>query len=541
MALSSPSFTIKFDLDSDSATYKKLVLTDTTDYAGESIDPADVVGYFKITNPLGVTVHEGSFSSPDIDADVSLVFSDEAISLVSSSPLKFLLGTYTITYNIQVSGSDTYSKTTEAEFCPPTTIVSADGEIQDACMTYLINCFCQKITLTDVTVYGDYDSLTRLITLHPPSIAEEPDVTSNNSTLEYTFSYTNAGYEFYLDNLVTYVDGDVTVAVRVEYTISKTVRCDKLNANLLKCISNFFSHYENEIQVKGGSNLVNSKLIADTMALIGKIQSYDANLQIGNWEKVDTLYTEIEAIINEHIVCPCNCDSDEPTLADPFCGAGAGSSGTTYSFVGSSPVVVGVAGTVVTISLTTTFVNKVNSLYNDIITSSDSSLSVSSSTSGTDKTWDVKAKQHLSLKVTIDYTAGTDVSVTTGDVVRQGNRYDSNFPQSGDIQSINYPHGSFPDLEADTAAFFVKNFLTSAPGGGADVPDKIDLHSWEIRLKTFSSGDETQPVPFGLEVYDKDNDGFYVRLFDRVLGMPISWDRFINEIELLNLTVKINQ
>ncbi len=56
------SFTVKFDLDSESATFQKFVLTNTTTY----VDATLAKGYWKVEGPMGV-VYLGTIGSPDFD------------------------------------------------------------------------------------------------------------------------------------------------------------------------------------------------------------------------------------------------------------------------------------------------------------------------------------------------------------------------------------------------------------------------------------------------------------------------------------------
>ena len=530
-----PTFSVVFDYDSASATFKKWILTDTYDYVGDGVALTDVVGFFRITSPLGL-YYQGVVSPPDIDADISLVFNTLAIPYAQSSPYRMLLGEYTFQYSVVILGVQYDSAVITFELCPPTTVVATNGLIQDACLTVEINCFCQKITLTDETVYGDTSDLDRSITLHPPSIASEADTVVTGPLLEYIFSWVNSGYEFLLDSLAEYTEGVVIVNIRLQYQKYQVVNCGKMSAKMAECMIRFVEYFHRNANNTGFANTMAFRnLLNDTVAVINLYNGYTAALQTGNWTKVESLHTLLESIMQTYISCDCGCSSDVPAFVDPYCGV-AGSA-TAYSFSGTAPVDVDVSGNVVTYSLSPAFVALVYSLLIDALASSDGSVSISSSILGSTKTWQLTVKNSFAFRALIEYTSGSNLSVTVSNETRQGSRYVAALPANA-VQAVGYPFASAAALEAADAVFYVEGFLTT-PGV---VTDKVDLSEMLIQLSGAAVDDYTQPSPFMVElVTGPSATKIFFRLVDAVDGEPVSMDRFVNEVEAFYFTCKINQ
>ena len=455
-----------------------------------------------------------------------------------------MLGTYTLEYFIKIAGAPDvyYSTSVTYLFSPPTTLVDATtGEIQNGCLDYVNNSFCQKITLTDVTEYGTYTTLARTITLHPPSLTGDPDATTNNAVLEYAYTLINAGYEYLLSSLVTFVSGYITVEILITDYEYQIVKGSKFSADLVNCFTLYAQDYNDYVSNNGG-RLDNSRVI-DMQTLLIYFTEYTTNLQLGNYTRVDQLYDLIMALINKRMVCPCACNTDQPTFVDPYCGVGGGG-GTTYTFLKTDPVTVTIVGTTITYGLDAAFVTKVNSLYIDALASSDGSVTITSSIVGSTKNWDITVKNNISLNVLILPPGGTDMQVTSSGLVRQGNRYASGFPVlNTDIQFRNYPHASLAALNADLAILYVKNFLTTEPSPGTDISDKIDIDIKNLLRTGITEGsaaDYSSTFPYKMQIKTVDNEGFTVQFYDNY-GLPVTIADFLSNVQSLTLNIKINQ
>ena len=130
MVLDKIALEICFELNNDPKNFK---LTDTTDYASESIALTDVEGLFKITAPDGTIAYENAgfasddFTSPDVDVDVSTLF--DTVNLPLDSENEVQLGNYLIEYKIEVIGVEQpgiYLKSFSVENCHVDPIVDVD-------------------------------------------------------------------------------------------------------------------------------------------------------------------------------------------------------------------------------------------------------------------------------------------------------------------------------------------------------------------------------------------------------------------------------
>lgn len=525
-------FTVVFDLDSDSATFEKFIFTDITDYAAAGYDPANVIGFFSVTSPLGV-YRVGSFTTPDTDGATSdFTYDDLAIPQIATD--QFLLGGYTFSYDIRII-TDDFSSSINYIFCPPVTIVGTLGNIKQACESHTVNSICNILTITDTTNYGDYTTLDQEITLSPPALTALPDVTTNSSVLAYTYYWTGVAYSIYINSLVTYVTGNVTVSVRVTLTFTVTVNPAKLAAELLNCFIRFVEWYKTQAAFKGGSYNLPPTLNAD-MNLVGiYMEEFNAATQTAQWVIAENLIPQIEAIMNTYVNCDCGCDTTIPRFVEPYCNCDGSGSSSSLSFTATYPVIQNGTGTNINYALDPTFLAMLNDITQVTITSSDESVEV-----GTSPDYDLSVKNSLAFTAKFQYSAGNDLSVTVSNVQRQGTRYISGFPATAaDIQVINYPHGSIQALEAEYAVFLVKNFLTTAPG--VEIPDKLDVSEILILNAGASATDFTQSSLFRFELFGRTTTGFYFRLVDAATGLPISMDSFISSLTYIIVTFKINE
>ena len=527
-------FTTNFDLDSDSATFGKFVFTDTTDYTAGGYAAADVIGFFTIVSPLG-TYRTGSFASPDTDgADPNFVYDTLDIPQIAID--QYLLGGYTFTYNVRIGGVDEFSTVVNYTLCPPTSVVSSLGIIQDACESHTINTICNILDITNTTNFGTYTTLTNEITLSPPALTALPDVTANSLTLSYTYYYVNVAYSIYINSLVTYVMGSVTVTVRVDLTYTISVSPAKLAAELMGCFVRMCQYYMAQAALKGGAYNLNPVLQSD-MAMVGiYINEFNAATQIGEWVIAENLIPIIEGIINQYVACDCGCNTTIPRYVEPYCNCdGSGSGGSNLIFQATYPVVVTRTGDTVRYSLDPAFLASLEDIVQVTIESSDLSVEV-----GTAPDYDLSVKNSLAFTATFLYSAGNDLSVTVANVQRQGTRYVSGYPVAADdIQVINYPHGSVAALEAEYAVFYVKDFLTTPPG--VEISDKISFSEMILLNAGATTTDFTQPSLFRVELMGRTTLGFYFRLVDSTTGLPVSMDSFISELTSLKITCKINE
>ena len=132
------SFTTQFDFTGATNLVK---FTDTSDYAGQGINLADVNGSFRIVDPSGVTIYDNTdFTDSGCDIDVATSLSSQQV--ISFTPVQ---GTYTIIYTVddintvmQYTDTNTYNN----QYTAPTLEISQT-----------INCITPLWSQVDITDY----------------------------------------------------------------------------------------------------------------------------------------------------------------------------------------------------------------------------------------------------------------------------------------------------------------------------------------------------------------------------------------------------
>jgi hypothetical protein len=125
----------------ESETTPKLIIEDTTNYGGLGIPLSAVVGNFIVTGPPnGQTLHQNSsLSSPDIDANVSLIFESDLGCITGD-----WCGDFTVTYTVNVNGVP-YTKVFNKNLC---------FTVNPVVIRHRIDCYAAALFSTDCTKYA---------------------------------------------------------------------------------------------------------------------------------------------------------------------------------------------------------------------------------------------------------------------------------------------------------------------------------------------------------------------------------------------------
>jgi len=332
------SFAANYNLDSNSANYGKIVLTDTSNYVANGILVADTLGYFNITGPLGA-IHSGSYSSPDITAG-----STYTIPIPTDANGKFLEGTYTVQYFSRVTfpfPTTDYSSVLQPfnffEQAPQTGSIAKEYE-----------CVCLTISARDITTYGNPTTINRVFTLIPPQgLNPQPaDYITSSASLAYTFQYTGP-YILTLDTVSTYVSGWFTVTVRTLAREELQVVCNINFCTLVACYNGFWQSVLTEANSYGGIMNIPNERLNKYLLILGAYVGFKENFLCGNPTQTQAYYNYLSQQLN----CDCGCShTTEPTLINPFCGSSAGNTNTVIVAAGS-----GINVTSNTVGSTTTY------------------------------------------------------------------------------------------------------------------------------------------------------------------------------------------
>lgn len=349
------SFTTEFDLGSAT---KQIILTDTSDWAGQGIPLADVNMCFVITAPSGTVIYNNA-DFDDADCDIWI-----ANDLVSQHVIPLPLvgtdvepGTYTIVasaYNSVLLTTSTDTNTYTFDFEAP------EVEIQQTA-----NCVNPSFVSQDITNYdvngvtpttirahklyypeGNVDDATFLssaaATIQTGVFYDGTQTTTISTSLEYLFS----------DGLTV----STTVTGRKEFKVDCTFVC-----SILCCLNN----YRALMLAQEGVNSVKFQEMSRTFSLaVSLVATAQFNIECGLPDNVNDLLEEAYRLTQ--CTADCTCSDGTP---ERVTGLGGLVSVSVVVSGGSpiviTPVTVG-STTTYTVTLSASFVNTVNSLVTSV-------------------------------------------------------------------------------------------------------------------------------------------------------------------------------
>lgn len=351
MALTTVSFTINLDYSADPKVFK---LTDTTDFAGQSVALADANGIFKITGPAGVIHNNTSYVSPDIDADVSLEFNTVQLPLDSDGNV--LQGAYEIVYSVKDDNTGDIATTTTTftlDYTAPTVDV-------DITFDYAI----PKLTSTDSTDY-DVNGVTPTIVrthliIYPGNLAA--DVSGAAATVStntvYTKKDTPLQYSGKVTSTLTYSFTNFTLTDSVTGTEYYSILLDP---NLCDVYCGMRQVYQNLIDVKGTSAEPGALSILAKVTSIAQL--IDQAIACGKTEHVADYLDQMRECGG--FTSDCGCDEDD----DPVLITGLGGSEITVVVDAGSGISVSSASgggtTTYTVSIDAATLATINAMENN--------------------------------------------------------------------------------------------------------------------------------------------------------------------------------
>jgi hypothetical protein len=303
----------QFDL-----TTGNLTLTDISNYAGALTlaSPYRIYGLFQVIDPNGTVVYINSgytlddFSSPDVDINASDF--TKVITIPTATGGGYLFGTYTVNYKVQVIENfgttnlptNIVTKLDSGNLCQP---------FPDNCTsTFELNSKTAIIKNTDTTAYGAYSSITRVHSLIPPPLSNQPTQTGNQTVLVYNSGVPYTGtWSWLIESTLTYAVGNnTTIIVEVTGEGEQVVVCDTNFCKLLCVLLKYRATFLKKIAARAATqqewndyNFVWDDYVAAYQAqLCGKSSS-----EIQKY--IDNIYN----IIGIEDGCDCECDGETPT------------------------------------------------------------------------------------------------------------------------------------------------------------------------------------------------------------------------------------
>ena len=370
--------------------YRKITLEDTTDYTALSIPLGELSGYFVIKDPLGNFIHLGNFTTPDIEQDTSLIYDGSVIPLDAYN--KPVNGDYQ--FQLFVKRVWSVGETiNEAEYNTTLITVKVCGELASE-IGLTFDCNKSISTGRDLTKYKSNMSVERLMTLAPPVGAKYIDGTdASNFVTSGLLVQSNALWTETWQLLLRAVTTEINiygVLTSIQYNSIETRRDAKAVCNinicsLMKCFDKRIIELERKANRVGG--ISNDYLVGEEMMQLTNLYiRLQGARECGNITNASKYYESLKGLL----MCDCGCgDSGIPEYVYPL-----------VSTPGDNVVVAGsqyIAVTGNTVGNTTTYTVALSSAMTSLINlikvydieSSDDTIDVSSTTTGTTVVFDI--------------------------------------------------------------------------------------------------------------------------------------------------------
>lgn len=387
------SFTIGFATSTDRSS-GSITYTDTTDWAGQSIDPADVEIAWGFTGPDGETYRQA------VIGQAGNIFPDVALS--ASAGLPRALG---VVQTGDYSVFATVSVTAGPEFSVGPIIHNLCTDFPTFVLTPVIDCLAGIVSIRDETPWtlSGFTVNTRTMTLQYPLVSQHANITSSGPTV------TTGGLPIYRGTWATEAAWNVTrgnYTVDISGTWQFPVSCSSGSCERWCVIDSVYKQYL--IAKANGEDWQQKQLKAKVDALVTLGTIMDRQEMCGRSDILDTLGRAFAQLTSD-CQCDCGCDGDG-TLITPAWQAIGGSN---VELVEGDNILITNVGDTWTISVSPALMAIINSLYNTEVISSDSSVTITSAVVGLVKTFDLSvlaAKDFITWDVTFNVTAGTSSS-----------------------------------------------------------------------------------------------------------------------------------
>ena len=351
----------------------KFLETDITNWAGAGINVNDVVIWFVMVGPDGITFHTGSAGGPDIDPAGG---TNNLIDIPLDSSGAYQEGSYTITMYAEVTGGvdqGTYQKSFPITFSDDRPTVVLD---------WTVSCFCTPlISVEDQTAVGNWTLVSQSFSLVPPSDSAAPynvayvsatTIVTSGSDPVYSGTW---GIQLEKDITRTYSTHAVTATLtqRDDEGCSITgatfdVVCIQDTCAVKCCIRSAYNRWQGYITSGNTGRAESAHAVwLDMIGLLGQMV-YEVK-ECGDTSKTSAYSAKILAIGNCQDGCG-DCGGESSGLIEPLCIGGVG---TTYAFSAIQGLVVNVtpgSPTAVQYKISDTAWEIITGVYNTIASSS---------------------------------------------------------------------------------------------------------------------------------------------------------------------------
>jgi hypothetical protein len=278
------SFTTAINLNTN-----QLQVTDTTNYQGQGIPSANVVGILSISNATGV-IYQGVWNRPDINPSVS------PLSTLVNMPTTngFITpGVYTVTYTINY-GITQYSATNTYTY---TFIVPAIDITQE------VDGYASTFSSTDDTNYGSPVSMTYLQTVTPPAGSGLSIQTSSSPSIpiEYPANIYTGLYQSVVTATLEYVETDGLILNLVLSNASIPTQITAYSIDtlaIMNAVESFRLNYYGTLgSNKGAANQMASSINIISLAFVAYQLAVSNNDTLLAYQEMVNIYQQLNSYI----------------------------------------------------------------------------------------------------------------------------------------------------------------------------------------------------------------------------------------------------
>jgi hypothetical protein len=358
------TFDVLFSPEADK-TSGTITITDTSDLVGNGISLSDAAFAVNGWEPSGGQFRSGDLATPDV-ADESITRSF-TFAMPTGSDGLVQEGTYQfqlLIRGIDAGGSADYnSEKLFFELC----IVCPDPRLVPD-----IDCLCGIIEVRDATDYSGWTTTSRLLEYRYPGVGLHANITSTGlvvSTVgEDIWSGTGACQ-------LTWTGTKNNLECSISYTIDVVANCDFDQCSLLCCLE---ALYQRIVSVRNGRGSASDlkryeEEMEEAVMYTALIAQSSACGQTAN---VSKYIADFRALTNCN--ANCGCSDSTPTRIVPICSP---TSGTAITVVDDGVyTLVTLLGSTYTVTLRQLYKDILNNTLNSVITSADSSITVTPTT-----------------------------------------------------------------------------------------------------------------------------------------------------------------
>lgn len=355
------SYLSAFDLRSGEANYGKIKV-----YNNDPSPAGTEVAYVSIEAPTGFIKTMDLLTA---DIDLGSADNELLVDIPVDSSGDWITGIYTILVQDIHPVFGTRNFTYEFDFCPV---------LGNPTINWVTNCACAKAIVTDATVYGEGASVTRTMTIYPPTIpgsATPASISTSASSYTLDLTHSNVKYQVNLEVSVTQEPiAGVAVLEEISYAEWFKVVCDYDLCSLITCVNRDLTDLENKAARAGGyKNLASADF--DRMIQINRLLFKHNNLiSCQDWEGVQSTYDELVDVIE----CDCGCTSTTSSGPQTLSSACSGS-GSSLAISATTPITATLVGSTWQLAFSASYKATLDQLKIHNILSSNGDLVVSKS------------------------------------------------------------------------------------------------------------------------------------------------------------------